>query len=241
MKQIGGIRLILPAFLQKAPEYPEYVGLEDEFLRSLELERQTVYDVGAFQGIFTLFFARKVGPEGHVVAFEPYPINYQRVVENVGINHLDNVTIRHVGVGRVTGELEFVAPIGGLAGRASASREIQGEIESTGLKTQSFSVHVVSLDDEIKQSSLPTPDLVKIDVEGLEFDVLQGMKETIGEHKPALFIEIHGSGAEAKQVNAERVVSFVASHGYEMWHIESGQAVDESTASKAAEGHLYCT
>jgi FkbM family methyltransferase len=240
LKQIGGIGLILPSFLQRPPEYAEFAGLEEAFLRAIDYEGQTIYDVGAFEGVLTLFFARQAGDRGRVVAFEPHPANYERVVKNVELNDFSNVIIRNVGLGRARGELELMAPSGGLAGRASASENIKLAFGSQGLDVEVFKVPVNSLDQEIGDSSLPEPDFVKIDVEGLEFDVLQGMKETIGRRKPRLFVEIHGAGPEAKRSNAGRVVGFLDDHGYSMHHVETDQPVDTSTSERAMRGHLYC-
>jgi FkbM family methyltransferase len=242
MKQIGGIRLILPGFLQPAPEYPQYAGVEEAFLRSLDYDGLTIYDIGAFQGEMTLFFADQVGDRGTVIAFEPHPGNYQRVLDNVCLNDFSNVVVRNVGVGGTRGELELVAPGGGgLAGRASGAGTIRDELESEGIEAETFTVPVVSLDGEIRDGSLPDPNFVKIDVEGLELDVLEGMRETIDRCKPRLFVEIHGLGLDGKRANAARVVEFLAACGYSMRHVESDQAVERSTSERAADGHIYCT
>ena len=240
LKQIGGIGLVLPAFFRRPPEYSEFAGLEEAFLRHLDYEGWTIYDVGAFQGILTLFFAREAGDGGRVVAFEPHPANYKRVVENVKLNGFSNVITRNIGVGRTRGELELVAPARGLAGRASASENIKRQFQSQGLDFEVFTVPVNSLDQDISDSALPEPDLVKIDVEGLELDVLQGMNETIARRKPKLFLEIHGAEPAAKRYNAARVVGFLDDHGYLMHHVETDQPVDTSSSERAMRGHLYC-
>ena len=69
-------------------------------------------------------------------------------------------------------------------------------MESAGLDSEVFTVPMNWIDREISESSLPEPDIVKIDVEGVELDVLHGMTETIARRKPRLFVEIHGSDAE---------------------------------------------
>ena len=239
LKQIGGVSLILPGFLQQASEYPEFAGVEEAFLRELDYEGQTIYDVGAFQGIFTLFFAQQARDKGRVVAFEPHPVNYRRVVEHVKLNDFSNVTTRNIALGRARGELELAAPVEELAGRASASEDMKRAFESKGLHFEAFTVPVNSIDHEIRDSSLPEPDFVKIDVEGLELDVLQGMQETISRCKPRLFLEIHGAGPEEKRSNARRVVGFLDNRGYAMHHVETDQPVDASTAERAMRGHLY--
>ena len=240
LKQIGGIGLILPGFLQEAPEYPEFAGLEEAFLRGLDYEGQTIYDVGAFQGILTLFFAQQAGDRGRVIAFEPHPTNYGRLVENVRLNDFSNVTTRNIGVWRARGVLELIAPSGGLPGRASASENIKSQFESQGVDVEVFAVPANSLDQELGDSSLPEPDFVKIDVEGLELDVLQGMQGIIARRKPRLFVEIYGADPEAKRANASRVVGFLADHSYSMHHVESDQPVDPSTSERAMNGRMYC-
>jgi FkbM family methyltransferase len=240
MRQIGGIRLIAPGFLQERPEYPQYAGLEEAFLRSLDYQGMTIYDVGAFQGTLTLFFAQQAGDQGRVVAFEPHPANYRRVLENVSLNGFSNVTVRNLGIGSASGELELAAPRGGLPGQASANAYIKRHFESAGTEVEVFRVPASSLDDEISTTSLPPPDFVKIDVEALELDVLRGMKATIARSKPHLFVEIHGADLDHKRANARGVVRFLSDHGYSMHHVESARPVDPSTFERALDGHLYC-
>jgi FkbM family methyltransferase len=192
LKQVGGVGLVLPRFLRPPPEYAEFAGREESFLRSLDLSGKTVYDVGAFQGILTMFFAIQAGPEGRVVAFEPVPESYRRILEHVALNRLDNVDVRNIAVGSGPGRLTLTAARGGL-GRATGDEEISRRIASAAEETESFSVRVNSLDDEMRQASLLDPDFVKVDVEGMEVDVLRGLRETVARRKPALYIEIHGA------------------------------------------------
>jgi FkbM family methyltransferase len=120
------------------------------------------------------------------------------------VGDFSNVTVRNIGVGREPGELELVAPAGGLAGRASASETIRREFEDQGLAVETVEVPVTSLDREIADSALPEPDLVKIDVEGLELDVLDGMRGTIARHKPRLFVETAQPVDESTSARAMR-------------------------------------
>src|SRR4051812_16352239 len=94
LKRKGGL-----AFLPAALADTSGREAEERFLLGLELEGQTVYDVGGDQGIYTLFFARRVGAAGRVVTFEPNPESYRRIVDNVALNNFRNVEVRHVGLG----------------------------------------------------------------------------------------------------------------------------------------------
>lgn len=239
-KQVGGISLILPGFFQEPSEYPEFEGLEEAFLRGLDLKDKTVYDVGAFEGILTLFFAQETGPEGQVVAFEPVPESYRRILEHIELNEFaDRVTVRNISVGSGSGELAFATAADGL-GRATADEEIQWRLRRREERPQVFHAPVNSLDNEIASFPLPEPDFVKIDVEGMEFDVLQGMRQTISRRKPELYIEMHGADIKAKRENAARVVQLLSDYGYSIRHVESDQPVDPSTFDRAVRGRLYC-
>jgi hypothetical protein len=87
---------------------------------------------------------------------------------------------------------------------------------------------------------LSKPDFIKIDVEGLEMDVLLGMGKTIKNYKPKLFIEIHGHDTKSKIKNAQEIVEFLVTKGYSIRHVESGDVINSHNARIAKEGHLYC-
>src|SRR5918992_3131100 len=211
---------------------------EERFLTQLNLRGETVYDVGGGRGEFTLFFARAVGSNGKVISFEPNPFNYSRLVDQVRLNHFEMVDVRQVGLGRSQETTKLVfRPVD--PGRGSVHEHISAET----LRHEdaiTIEVNLDSLDHQVVMNVLPEPDLVKIDVEGLEFDVLQGMVETIKAHRPEIFVEIHGIDAQAKSENARRVVDFLLLHGYSLFHVESENKIDASNSEIAKQGHLHC-
>ena len=81
---------------------------------------------------------------------------------------------------------------------------------------------------------------MKVDVEGLEMEVLSGMEDTLKQCKPELLIEIHGVGQESKLKNAKRVVGFLVNQEYSLRHIESNSKITVNNFEIAKEGHLYC-
>lgn len=72
------------------------------------LKGKVVYDIGANIGLLTLFFARHVGNEGKVVAFEPVPFLYDWLCDHVRLNKLDNVICLQVAIGAKRQDLEIV-------------------------------------------------------------------------------------------------------------------------------------
>jgi len=211
---------------------------EQRFLQGLDLAGETVYDVGAYQGVFTLFFARAVGEKGRVVVFEPNPRSHQRILENVDLNGFTHVRVFAMALGNARGVAKLAyrrseAEMGSLHGDLQAG--IAGKPDAA-----TVDVPVDTLDGLIEREGLPPPDFVKVDVEGAEADVLAGMVHTLDTRRPRLFIEIHGAGRTGKLANARHVVEFLHARGYRMRHVESEQDVGPENAADAMEGHLYC-
>jgi len=156
------------------------------------------YDIGAHAGSIALGVARIVGPSGRVVAFEADPANIDSLKENVARNHLtsslhvvhsavwshgaDNIAFRRSGIRRSHGGVET---------------DMHHPVLATG---ELINVPVITLDDFVANSG-PAPLLLKIDVEGAEYEVLLGGTDVFGKHRPLLVAEVHHSQA-AEQIRA---------------------------------------
>lgn len=154
---------------------------------------QTVYDVGANIGFFTILCSRLVGPQGHVYAFEPIPQNLATLRHNVTLNALGNVTIVEAALSSSTGSAEmFVSPWS-----AFHSLNVEGATkqDNHGPQAGEITVQTVTLDEFVQGEGVRAPDLVKIDVEGAELIVLAGMGATLRSVKPLLLCELHDTKA----------------------------------------------
>ena len=212
---------------------------EERCLFQAARQGSTIFDIGAFLGTHTVFFSERVGPSGRVVAFEPHPDNRAAILEQVESLRLRNVELRDVGVGRVSGSVEFVYPED--LGRGTADPEVGRAIRaSEPCLSRTFPVR--SLDDQTSSGELPDPDLVKVDVEGLEYDVLLGMEQTVRRRKPELFLEMHGAGWDHECANYRRVVGWLLDHRYRVRHVQSGRRLRRFTRLRDcyAGEHLYC-
>jgi FkbM family methyltransferase len=198
---------------------------EMRFWNQLDLTGKVVYDIGAFHGLLTIFFARRARV---VVAWEPNSRNRQRLNDNVRLNAFRNVTVRPYGLSSqpMQARMTFdpLAP-----GRASIDGGIAGG-------TEQEIVEIRMLDQE---EGLEKPDLIKIDVEGFELNVLDGGTKTLERH-PALFLEMHGAGPADKRARVQAIVNRLWALGYRnILHVESGSTITPENSATAAEGHLY--
>lgn len=230
MRRQGGLGF-LPAVLAGG----NHETAEHQFLRRLDLTDKTVYEIGAFQGILTLFFSSRAR---EVIAYEPNPPSYQRVQQNLRLNGRDNVRVRHLAVGELEGSLTLLCdPL--MPGGTSGDPAVAGQIKET-TTAKSVTVPVVTLDRDIAASRLPKPDLIKIDIEGMELPALKGMTQTLKQFHPELYMEMHGATVEQKDANVRNIVDFVVRLGYGyILHVESGERITATNATRAREGHLY--
>lgn len=165
-------------------------------------------DVGASIGFFTLMAARLVGPEGLVYAVEPVASNADAIETNARINHLGNVRTVRAAAGARNGQgMLFLARHAGGATLSEADRppDLVGEV----------SVPVVSLDQLIADGRMRPPSLVKIDVEGAELAVLEGMAECLARHRPQLVFEVDDRDAEIAETKFAALTGWLRHAGYE--------------------------
>ena len=71
---------------------------EELFLQTLDLSGQTVFDIGGFEGIFSLFFSKCTGKNGTVFTFEPNPINFSKINTNIKLNNISNIKVFNTAI-----------------------------------------------------------------------------------------------------------------------------------------------
>jgi FkbM family methyltransferase len=143
-----------------------------------------VADVGAFIGMYTIALARRVGPTGKVLSFEPDPGNFAWLRKHVVLNGMSaRVALIDAVVGASEGDVPFAI------GRSLESRV--ADLVDTSKAANIEMVRSTTLDAALGESRL---DLLKIDVEGYEQAVLQGAAGLFSDdtRKPrSVFVEVH--------------------------------------------------
>ncbi|MDB5803038.1 MAG: FkbM family methyltransferase [Betaproteobacteria bacterium] len=147
-----------------------------------------ILDVGANIGVFTLLFARAAGAGGLVHAFEPQRVMFHMLAGSMALNSIDNVHCHHLAVGAAPGtarlpRLNYRTDAG--FGSVELNREHQSDAAQQAVDGRFDEVPMTSID----ALALPRVDLMKIDVEGMEADVLAGAMQTIRAHHPLIYLE----------------------------------------------------
>ncbi|MCF2164667.1 MULTISPECIES: FkbM family methyltransferase [Halobacterium] len=161
-----------------------------EFLGEIRQD-DVIYDIGANTGLYSLF-AAKMCPQGTVAAFEPYPPNVRILQQDITRNNLENVEVIEFALSNSVGEIEFSQPESDDIGYGSSSIDTDGTEGGITIPTTTGNALVAS-------GEIPSPNIVKIDVEGAESLVLEGLEEIISPSScRAIYCEVHLPGVSKR-------------------------------------------
>jgi FkbM family methyltransferase len=159
------------------------------------------WDIGAHIGFFTVVGARAVGPTGRVVAFEPMPLNRERLCRTVELNDLRQVSVRSQAVSGCRG-------VGYLHEHSSTTMwSLVRKAGGGGVE-----VDCVTLDDVFMSRPTQVPALVKIDAEGVELEILRGGPRLIAESAVSFIVELSYSDmiGEARSLLVNRTIKMLS-------------------------------
>jgi FkbM family methyltransferase len=152
-------------------------------------EGDTVIDVGAHIGLYTLIAAKRVGSSGKVIAIEPDPDNFKILRKNILLNQLSNVEALECAVYSTREKLKLFLP------EVEQGRTIFNTVmqDRAGRSNNFLEVEANTLDNILNENNVQRVDYLKIDVEGAELEVLKGAVDTLSSNKDlTLLVEVHG-------------------------------------------------
>ena len=194
--------------------YPNEISLQ-RFLKENLNDGDIAFDIGSNIGYTSILASRFVGKTGHVYSFEPINETYLILKKNISLNNCKNVTVINKALSNQIGEVEFNIPENGEI--LSMSSMVWGK-NSKNNKKQIVKTIKIDADSNFKNLS---PKIIKIDVEGAEGLVVEGMQKIISRCKPYLYIECSEIGRKTtwtilkslnyscfKAENKEEIVDF---------------------------------
>jgi FkbM family methyltransferase len=210
-------------------KYGEWCGVEVDFLTSLLSEGDIAIDVGAYIGTHTIPFAKKVGLKGRVVSFEPQRFHFHNLCTNIYLNGLLNTICYQLALGER--EAKLFVPVFD-----------PNQQENFGaIKLKKFSageeIQIIPLD----YLKLTECKLIKIDVEGMEVEVLEGARKLTQGCKPFLYIEnntIQGSTPILKQLASLNYRAYWTIETY--YNSKNFFEESENIFGALSEANLFC-
>lgn len=182
-----------------------YCGLHEfpemSFLLHVLKKEDFFVDVGANVGSYTLLAGVAIGARG--IAFEPVPSNYSRLVDNIGLNNIEEnrISCMNMGVGDKCDEIRF-----------TANQNTMNHVVRDGeQQLDDVLVKVTTLDSSLKAEK---PNMLKIDVEGYEMPVLMGARRVLeNEALHSIIIELNGNG-EKYGFDESNIISMLDEYGF---------------------------
>lgn len=180
----------------------------------------TAIDIGAHIGTHTITMSKCAGPDGYVVAFEPHRKIFRELCLNLSLNECTNVYPVRCAIGNKRGIVNIVHANSYNEGGAFAIYDQDGN--SLLLPLDSFDFINISF--------------IKIDVENMEGDVLEGAIHTIKRNRPVILIEIQGNGERANflhedtQKKTRYVIEKLQQLGYEVCSLNDFESPNDYLA-----------
>ena len=152
-----------------------------EFVSNIQPD-DVVYDIGANVGVYACLAGKKV-IDGSTVAFEPASYNAAKISQNADANDVE-VDVHEVALSRSNGEAEFVMDERGVAGSGHGSLKEQ--------TNKSLMIKIRTGNSLVERGECPAPTVVKIDVEGAELEVIEGLDHSLEDPRcREIFVEVH--------------------------------------------------
>ncbi|WP_458094221.1 FkbM family methyltransferase [Roseomonas sp. WA12] len=189
----------------------EYENEVVAVFRSVLRPGMGVLDIGANIGYFSMLSAMLVGPSGRVFAVEPNPGNARMIEASRVLNGFGQVTVLQAGAGRA---------VGLLALNTSHSNGTTSTLEARSASIlEARTVACLPLDSVVPIAD--SIDLIKIDVEGAEYNALFGCRTIIQRHRPVIISEFSpGLMAGISGISGEGYLNWLSDLGYDLFSIE---------------------
>lgn len=186
---------------------------EQRFLNRFLRTGDVFVDVGANVGLFTLIAARRIGRSGHVYAFEPCSKTYQRLLTNVALNRLAQVSSYRLALSDRAAQLNINISLNGYDAWSSLAEPVLGDSYAVER------VSAVTWDDFARENDLlGRVTMIKIDVEGWESRVLRGGTQALSRaDAPVLQVEFTGQAARSAGSSCTELYRLLEELGYRMF------------------------
>jgi FkbM family methyltransferase len=211
---------------------------EFAFLRAVLEPGMVFLDGGANDGLYSLYAARRVAPDGRVFAVEPSAREFQRLQANLALNRLTNVETLQIALGSEPGESTLAIAESGHEGQNTIGATVSNPKVTTSAHE---TVRVKTIDGLVGELGLDRLDFVKLDIEGSEVDALDGARQALARFRPIVLLEAEDERLASQQRTKQDLLRIVDEIGYELWvfdhetaQLRSARLLDEPEGNAIA-------
>ena len=225
----GQVRVKVPQF-----EGSFFVDIRSHILKRIILERnyepeiielikvyldknRDVIDAGANIGLFTVLFSKLICNKKKVLAIEPVISAYNMLNMNIIYNDTQDSVITFNGIASNKKGNFCINTIPGKEEYSSIGKKVAHPAVNE-LKFESVEVKGDTVDNLVKKYDL-NPGFIKIDVEGSEFNVFEGLKDTIHNHKPIILSELDDVLLSNCDHSSQEAICFLEGEGYNVFNV----------------------
>jgi len=193
--------------------YNDFENVNRAYWDGLIVPGMTVLDIGANWGVYSVAARRLMGVSGMLISFEPNLDEFNKLKDNIKLNKFNdqNVTLINSAVGDIKGEAKFYIPPSFKGAYGSMGRP---KIEED---CKEVNVPVVTIDETLSDLDIRQVDVIKVDVEGAEIKVLQGMRRTLVERSPTVLMEVSDKRTNVFGYKANELCKFLMDIGYNLY------------------------
>ncbi|MFD2864308.1 FkbM family methyltransferase [Mucilaginibacter antarcticus] len=209
---------------------------EDEIGKLIQISLKPGYialDIGANIGLQSLRMSLAVGAHGKVLAFEPLQYLQEKFSKNTQLNRVDNVTLFPFALADAAAEEDFKINTNSWnQGTFTLSDKVSGD------ETQRVVIKVADDLNEVK--ALDRLDLIKIDVEGFEYNVLRGLNQTLKQHKPRILFEYDENYWLRAGSTMADCYQFLQALNYRFYQVSSVGCTPIANVAEVKSGNIFC-
>ena len=209
---------------------------EDEIGKLIKIsltQGDNALDIGGNIGLQSLRMSARVGSTGKILAFEPLEYLQEKFNRNVTLNKAGNIQLFPVALSDAESEANFA--INNTAWNQGtfslANQYTDGETQNVKIKVADQIAEIQALDNLA---------LIKIDVEGFEYQVLKGLKQTLQKHKPRIIFEYDSNYWINTGQNITECCQYLKNLNYQLFEIHPSGCEIINNVKNIQSGNLFC-
>lgn len=169
-----------------------------------------VLDVGANIGFHSLYFAELTGLTGKVFSFEPIHLNFEALIHNIGLNNFPQIIPNQIALGNENNSISI---------HLNQDQQNPGAFTLLAEGAKNYTINCEKGDDFLHNLGINKVNFIKIDVEGYEYEVLKGLKNTIVNYRPVINFEYDRNYQLRHDNNPESIFIFLREMNYRFYEV----------------------